>query len=241
MFNNASLSERDLDPNQAESVADLLFEMGRELLGKKHYEMAAKWLERAYSVINGQELDRLSADASELRTSIIQCSVKSLLSLQRIDATEKAKSLVMILESEVGDKLIVLLMKLELLSTANDVFDSASYGSVVQKIIRTVNLTDTTFKLILHHVRKLNDKSPALACKILDDFLRTRILQSEKMEFVETTLINRLWIATSHRDDLDLLSSLQEILEIIKSNVGKSIGASATYAAQMVECHALIC
>jgi hypothetical protein len=234
MFTNASLSEQELGPSLAESLADLLFEMGKELLEKKFYEMAVKWLERAYSIIDGQELDKLSADASELRTSIIQYSVKSLLSLQQTDATEKACSLVLILESEVGDKLIVLLMKLELLSASSDVFDSAAYGSVVQKIIRTVSLSDANFKLILHHIRKLNDKSPTLACKILDEFLSTRLFETEKLEFVETALINRLWITTNHRDDPDLPSSLQGVLENVASNINKPIGASAAYAAQMV-------
>ncbi len=234
MYTKASVSERQLDPNTAENLADLLFEIGRELLGKKQYELAVKWLERAYSVLESQELDKLSTDATELRTSIIQCSVKALLGVQQQDATEQAHSLVELLENEVGAKLIVFLLRLELLSVSSEVFDSAAYSAVLQKIVRTVVLTEANFKLIMHHIRILNNKSPSLACNALDELLQTRMFQAENPEWIETVLINRIWMATSERDGVDVVSSVQSILEMVASNVDKPISSSASYAAQMV-------
>jgi hypothetical protein len=234
MYTNASLSERFFDPSTAESLADLLFEMGKELLGKKQFDLAVKWLDRAFMVLNSQELDKLSSDASELRTSIIQCSVKALLGVGQHDAKEKADNLVGLLENEVGDKLIVLLLRLELLSVSGEVFDSVSYGTVLQRIIRTVALTDPNFRLIMHHIRKLNDKSPSLACNALDEFLQNRVVEADNDEWLETVLINRLWMATSQRDGVDVLSSVQRILDMVLSNVERPMGSSATFAAQMV-------
>jgi hypothetical protein len=234
MYTKASLSERLLDPSTAESLADLLFEMGRELFGKKQFDLAVKWLDRAFAVLNSQELDRLSSDASELRTSIIQCSVKALLGVGQQDAKEQADNLVGLLENEVGDKLIVLLLRLELLSVSGEVFDSASYGTVLQRIIRTVALTDPNFKLIMHHIRKLNDKSPSLACGALDEFLHRRVFEADNDEWLETVLINRLWMATSQRDGSDVLSSVRRTLDMVLSNVDRPVGSSATFAAQMV-------
>lgn len=234
MYTKASLSERLLDPSTAESLADLLFEMGRELLGRKQFDLAVKWLDRAFAVLNSQELDRLSSDASELRTSIIQCSVKALLGVGQQDAKEQADNLVGLLENEVGDKLIVLLLRLELLSVSGEVFDSASYGTVLQRIIRTVALTDPNFKLIMHHIRKLNDKSPSLACNALDEFLHRRVFEADNDEWLETVLINRLWMATSQRDGADVLSSVRRTLDMVLSNVDRPVGSSATFAAQMV-------
>lgn len=234
MYMNASLSERFLDPSTAESLADLLFEMGKELLGKKQFNLAAKWLDRAFTVLNSQELDKLSLDASELRTSIIQCSVKALLGVGEHNAKEKADSLVGLLENEIGNKLIVLLLRLELLSVSGEVFDTVSYGTVLQRIIRTVALTDSNFKLIMHHIRKLNDKSPSLACNALDEFLQSRVVEANNDEWLETVLINRLWMATSQRDGADVPSSVQQILDIVLSNVEKPMSSSAAFAAQMV-------
>jgi hypothetical protein len=234
MYTKASLSERLLDPSTAESLADLLFEMGRELLEKKQFELAVKWLDRAFTVLNSQELDRLSSNASELRTSIIQCSVKALLGVGQQVAKEQADNLVSLLENEVGDKLIVLLLRLELLSVLGEVFDSASYGTVLQRIIRTVALTESNFKLIMHHIRKLNDKSPSLANEILDEFLKRRVFESDNDGWLETVLVNRLWMATSQRDSAEVLSSVRRILDMVLSNVERPLGSSTIFAAQMV-------
>lgn len=239
MYTKASLSERLLDPSTAESLADLLFEMGRELLGKKQFDLSVKWLDRAFAVLSSQELDKLSTDASELRTSIIQCSVKALLGVGQPDAMEQAHNLVGLLENEVGDKLIVLLLRLELLSVSGEVFDSVTYNTVLKRIIRTVVLTDANFKLIMHHIRKLNDKSPSLACNALDELLQSRIFDAENDAWLETVLINRLWMATSQRDGADVLSSVKRILEMVSSNIGRPVSSSATFAAQMVSFLAL--
>jgi hypothetical protein len=237
MYNKAFLPERPLDPKTAENLADLLFEMGRDLLGKRQYDLAVKWLDRSFAVLNSQELDKLSIDAIELRTSIIQCSVKALLAVQQQDAIEQAQNLVSLLENEVGDKLVVLLLRLELLSVSNEEFDSDGYSTVLQRITRSVVLTDATFKLIVHHIRKLNDKSPSLACKALDELLTTRIFEAEREDWVETVLVNHLWMSTSQRDGNDVISSVQSVLDMVASNVDKPISSSAAFAGQMVIIH----
>ncbi len=45
--------------------------MGRELLKKQEHEMAVKWLERSYDALSSHSLERLSADAGDLRMSIL--------------------------------------------------------------------------------------------------------------------------------------------------------------------------
>ena len=234
MYTKASLSDRQLDPNTTENLADLLFEMGRELLKKKQFALAVKWLDRAYEVLSSQALDKLSIDASELRTSIIQSSVKALVAVQNHEAMERAADLVNILESEVGDKLVVLLLRLELLSAFNEVFDSVAYSTVLQRMIRSVMLTDLNFRLIMSHIRKLNNRSPSLACNSLDKLLQTRLFQEENQEWIETALINRLWMSTSQRDGANVLPSIQELLTTVESNLTKPISSSATFAAQVV-------
>lgn len=238
MYNKAGLSApsvRQLDPGTAESLADLLFEMGKEMHNKKQYELAVKWLERAYNIIESQELDKLSIDASHLRTSIIQCSVTALLGIQREDATEKARSLVNLLEDEIGDKLIVHLLKLELLLSSTDTFDHNAYATVLHRMIRSsIVITDSNFKLVMHHIRKLNDKSPSVACQVIDEFFQRRILKAEKQEWVEALLVNRIWMTTSQRDGDDVIASVAAILETVASNINKAISASATHACQML-------
>lgn len=56
----------------AENVSDLLYEIGKGLSEKRNYELGARWLERAYDILEEQSLEMLSAEAGELRLSIMQ-------------------------------------------------------------------------------------------------------------------------------------------------------------------------
>jgi hypothetical protein len=235
MYKKAALSGKNLNPDTAESLADLLFEMGMDFFKKKQYEMADKWLERASSVITAQEIDKLSTDATNLQTSIIQTRVQALLTVEREDALDLANSLINNLENEVGDRLIVLLLKLEVLSApVSQIFDCNAYGDVIYRMIRTVVLTEGNFKLIMHHIRKLNDKGPSLACNMLDSLIQTRLFEAGDDGWIEKALINRIWISTSSRDGPDVLQSVAEVLESLGSNLSKPLSASATHAAQTV-------
>lgn len=71
MYSKASVTDIQLDPATAETLADLLYEIGKELLVKKQFESATKWLERSYAVITRQDVEELRMDAGELRVSIM--------------------------------------------------------------------------------------------------------------------------------------------------------------------------
>jgi hypothetical protein len=223
------------DYNVAESLADVLYEMGKDLLHKQQYQLAVKWLDRSYEVLNGQELDRLSIDASELRTSIMQTLIKALLYLKNPEALERARSLINLLESVLGDKLIVLLLKLEILSaSSSEVFDSSQYSDLLHRMTRSIPMSEVNFKLFMFHVRKLNDKSPSLACKALDELLNLRILREEREEFIEKVLITRIWITVSQRETVEAIEALQELFALIVSNSKRAISSAATHGAHTV-------
>jgi hypothetical protein len=223
------------DYNVAESLADVLYEMGKDLLHKQQYQLAVKWLDRSYEVLNGQELDRLSIDASELRTSIMQTLIKALLYLKNPEALERARSLINLLESVLGDKLIVLLLKLEILSaSSSEVFDSSQYSDLLHRMTRSIPMSEVNFKLFMFHVRKLNDKSPSLACKALDELLNLRILREEREEFIERVLITRIWITVSQRETFEAMEALQELFTLIVSNNKRAISSAAAHGAHTV-------
>ncbi|KFY01778.1 hypothetical protein V490_00767 [Pseudogymnoascus sp. VKM F-3557] len=233
MYKKALLPDKTIDPDTAESLADLLFEMGKDFFKKNQYELADKWLERASSVMTAQEIDKLSTDATNLQTSIIQTRVQALLAIEREDALDMANSLINSLENEVGDRLIVLLLKLEVLSApVSQTFDCNAYGDVIYRMIRTVVMTEGNFKLIMHHIRKLNDKGPSLACNMLDSFLQSRLFEAGNDEWIEKALINRIWVSTNCRDYPEVLKSVGDALEIVGSNMNKPLSASATHTAQ---------
>lgn len=235
MYKKAAFPDKTIDSDTAESLADLLFEMGKDFFKNNQYELADKWLERASSVMAAQEIDKLSTDATNLQTSIIQTRVQALLAIEREDALDVANSLINNLENEIGDRLIVLLLKLEVLSApVSRTFDCNAYGDVIYRMIRTVVMTEGNFKLIMHHIRKLNDKGPSLACNMIDAFLQSRLFEAGNEEWIEKALINRIWMSTNWRDYPEVLESVREVLEIVGSNISKPLSASATHTAQTV-------
>lgn len=228
-------SKAVFNPDTAENLADVLYEIGMDLLSKSQFQMAVKWLDRAYEVLNQQELDRLSMDASELRISIIECLVKALSALRQQEPADRAWSLVHILESEIGDKLVVLLLQLKLLANSpNESFDSIAYSDVIQRMIRTLTLSEANLKLIMLHIRKLSDRSLTHACRAIEDLLGLRVLPSETREWIEKIIVTRLWMATKQEDTLKTLTAVEEFLTSTAADLRDSIGASATLGAQVV-------
>lgn len=69
MFTKCKQLTSALTPSTAETLADLLYEVGKDHLSKRNYEMAIRWLERAYEALEEQDLELLSPAAGELRLS----------------------------------------------------------------------------------------------------------------------------------------------------------------------------
>lgn len=235
MFNKTISFGQYFDHNTSESLADVLYEMGKDMLGKPDYKMAIKWLGRAYEVLNGQELDKLSMDAGELRISIIQSGIRACISIKDKESIEQARRWLGLLEHELGDRLVVLLLKLEMLEIpTDDSFDCNAYSDVIQKMARSLALNDANFRLIMYYIRKLKEKSPSLACQALDELLDLRVLREDREEWIEKVLITRLWMTLGHRDDGETLEFLDKMFTKLQNNLTKPVGSPATLAAHTV-------
>ncbi|KAF7883240.1 uncharacterized protein EAF02_005160 [Botrytis sinoallii] len=210
-----------------------LYEMGKALLEKQQHALSVKWLERAYKVLSGDELDKLSADATELRVSIVQTLTKALLETKTPESIQRARELIDLLECELGDKLVVLLLKLELLTgIPKETFDGLPYSAILNKMIRTLVLNPTNLRLFMFHVRKLHEKAPSLACGVLDEMIRLRVKELVTMtEWLEKALLTRIWMCVSGRETGELFVAIDGFLTMIAGNNVNSIGVEATMAA----------
>lgn len=233
MLTKMSSTEHELDPSSAEKLADLLFEIGNAEWKKASYAHAVQWLEKAYDIINGQNLEALSSDARELQTSTMHILVKALIKLPGDDNRSKAWNIVSELEIDSGNRLAVLLLKLDLY--AIDPSSSAQeYCNVLQRISRTVHLTDSNLKTTLHHVHKLRLRNPRMAHISLETLLSERLIDAEEPVWMEKALITMIWNCTSSTTMADGLELLRNVLDALFSNSGKAISPSATHAAQVV-------
>ena len=231
MFSKAEALSSSLSPSAAEKLADLLFRVGESSLHRKDFPMAIKWVQRAYDMLNDQELEKMSRDAVELRLTVAQVLVTALLGVQTTDGYEKAQNLVRYLKSEIGDKLVVLLLDLEVLIKAPDeVFDADAYARILERMMQIFNHQETNFKLLVYHIRKLHEKSPSDGVRILDMFLLTLNGQQCDASWIENLVITRMWMITSHRDSDSGIDEAQKLLH----KLDKPLGAEGTVAAQTV-------
>jgi hypothetical protein len=219
-----------LEPESAEKLADVLYELGRGATVKSDFAMAVKWLDRASDLISNQNLERLSRQGIELRLAIQQGLVTALLGLCTTEGYERAQNLVNYIETEIGNNLVVSLLRLELLQKAPaEVFDGEAYADVLQRMIKTFNFSEPAFKLVTHHIRKLHDKSPFLGCSVLDDFVLA-VRHSECQDWVQKLVITRVWMTVNQRDVVDTIETACRVL----TRLEKPLGSDAAVTAQAV-------
>jgi hypothetical protein len=101
-------------------------------------------------------------------------------------------------------------------------------------MIRTAVLNESNFRLVMFHVRRLNDKSPSLASQVLEEFLSLRLLDQEKDEWREKAIITQLWIMVSQRENVDALQALDKLLSSLVSNITHPLRPAAAHAAHIV-------
>ncbi|KAK1761225.1 meiosis protein SPO22/ZIP4 like-domain-containing protein [Echria macrotheca] len=228
VYTKAETLKPSLKSESAERFADVLFEIGKSLSGKEDFALAVKWLQRANDIINGQSLDELSREGVDLRLAILQALVTALLGTGTSENLQRAKEIVDFIESEVGRKLVVSLLRLELLhKTPSEEFDSDAYGVILRRIVREFNYSDAGFKLIMHHIRKLHAKSPAMGCIVLDEFIIV-LVKSERDDWMEKAVVTRTWMIINQRDTLDTIDAVHGVL----SHLTRPLSAEAAVAAQ---------
>jgi tetratricopeptide (TPR) repeat protein len=230
MYTKTGCLQKFLTPEYAERLADVLYEIGKSLSARGDFSIAVKWFERANTIINAQELEQLSREGLELRLAIMQAMVTALLGMGTPEGLEKAKHYVEFIEAEAGNKLVVSLLKLELLQkTPAEVFDSEAYAEVLRHIIRNFSFSESGFKVIMHHIRKLHDKCPGAGCGVLDDFI-VALSGAEKEKWMEKAVVTRMWMITNQRDTVETINAAKSVLGYLTS----PLSAEAAVAAQAV-------
>ena len=233
MLAKIKVDAQELEPSSAEELADTLFEIGNSQVTELKWSEAIPWLEKAHDILAGQSLEVLSSDAGELQISVMHAMARALINQQDQGSRTKAWNIIRELEVECGGRLAVLLLKLEGLA-----FDGESsvqdYCDVLQRIVRTVHLTDTNVKTIIHHVHELRSRSTPMAHTVLNTLLMERLLGAEKQKWVEKVLVTIVWNYTTSADYLNALNPLIELFDILEASSTSPLSPCATHAAQIV-------
>ncbi|QPC67318.1 hypothetical protein HYE67_009549 [Fusarium culmorum] len=170
MYAKADNLLQHVDSSSAERLADTFHCIGGELSSKEDHDMALKWLRRALNLINAQGLERLSTEGLELRMSIHHELIQTLLATGSEEHFEEADNLASQVESEIGDKPIVLHWKLEIIHRLpGELFDADACASILRRMIRSFSLSDPGLGFLLHGIGELRTRGPRLAGKLSFD------------------------------------------------------------------------
>ena len=233
MLSKLDANSNDREPPTAERLADLFFEIGKDQADKSHPAEALKWLVKAYNAISTRDEDELSSDAPELIFRIMHTMVRAHIKLKQEDDIIRAWNLVQDMHNKYGNKLAVLLLKLDLYAL-DPIFPPQEYTDVLLNIVQTVHLTETNIKTALHHIHKLRVRNSRMAHTVLVSLLMERLLGAENSGWLEKTLITIVWNFTTSSDLADEFDRLRDVLDGLHAEIGKAIGPSATHAAQVV-------
>ncbi|SLM35896.1 Tetratricopeptide-like helical domain [Lasallia pustulata] len=233
MLSKLTPSVNVLDPASAESLGDILFEIGKDQHAKKQYQEAVRWLEMADDVLVAQSLENLSGEACDLKTSIMHTLVRTLMNLPGEDNNERAWNIVTNMDNEPGDRLVVLLLKLDLLA-ADERSPLQNYSEILERVTRTVHLTESNFKTIMHHVHKLKSRNADMTFHVLETLLLERLAVAEKAEWVEKALVTTIWIVTTSAGVTGGEQFLEKLFDSLHVKLDKPLGQPATHAGQML-------
>ncbi|KAF7546657.1 hypothetical protein G7046_g9241 [Stylonectria norvegica] len=233
MYRMADEIRLHIDTASAEHMADTLHRIGSDLSSKGDYPLALKWLRRAYELINNQDLERLSAEGLELRLAICHDLVQALLGLGSPEYLQEANDLVGFVESEIGDKPVVLHWRLEILQKSPDeVFDTEACASILRRMIRAVDFSDAVFSFLLHNIKDLREKNAKLAIGLLDELLLTRLLQSSNSDWLGKAIIRRIWMSTMEPESSNGALDLTGLLGRVAGDSCATLSPDVTGAAQ---------
>ncbi|KAL8902375.1 MAG: hypothetical protein Q9192_000002 [Flavoplaca navasiana] len=229
---NMNLESRVLEPSVAERLADTVYEIGRDQLTKGCYQWALQWLDRAHDILASQNPEELSADSSEVQNCIMHTTIRVLLKTRDEESISRAWNIYHELEGETKNKLMLWLLKLELLGA--DQSGVQDYYEALDGVVRQIHLSDVNLAMILHHVHELRRRNARLAHAVLAVLLSERVLIMDQIAWVERTLVTIIWNCTTSPGLSTMTDTLEELLDTIVVKTDTALSTSATHAAQIV-------
>lgn len=233
MLKKGNFESDGLDKSSVEELAELLFEIGHSQNKKTQWAEAIYWLERAHNIFLSQSQDMLSGDAGELRIAILHDMARALLYHDTDDSHTRARNIVRELGIDCGDRLVILILKLDILATDAS-HSTQDYCDILHKIVRLVQLTEANVKTVLYYMHKLRSRSPLMAHRVLFTFLSERLLGAEETKWIEKALIIIIWNCTNSTDFLNAMTSLSEVFDTLNDGAIQALSPYTTHAAQIV-------
>jgi hypothetical protein len=180
--------------DEKENAISLFYEIGLDYLDKGKREETKKWLKRAYNIL--QKWDFTSSfDGLELRLNVLHTYTRSLFALGQDD--ESTRSVLKTLKMEYPQRLPVLLLRMESYADPDDL------QTTLKETIQTMQLMDSTFKLVIHHLHVLRNLDLDRAIGALTYFIIQRLIPEGTQDWTEGAIMTFVWMITHDLDCCD--------------------------------------
>lgn len=211
-----------VEPSSAEQLADTFHCIGIELASKDDHDMASRWLRRALDIINSQSRARLSTEGLELRMSIHHELIQVLIATGSQERLAEADDLTSRVESEIGDKPIVLHWKLEIIQRSpSELFDANACASILRRMIRSLALSDAGLGFLLHGISELRVRGPRLAMGLMEELVIRKLIPCGNMDWIGKAVVRRVWMATMETDTSVGAKDLVQLLDQLAPNTSQ--------------------
>lgn len=220
-------------PDISVKLADLAYEIGKDLLKSEMHEEAVGWLDRASKTLESLDQDHVSQEALELRSAVLADMVLCFIAQRTEDTLQRAADIVSFLDQEntTASRLGIHLLKFQLLE-ARDSSEPIDFHQVLMQMIGTTILSPQSFKTIMYHVQKLHKLDPTLAQESLETLISVRLFEHGEMDLIEKAAVMRVWIAAQAPKDSHSAKALSGLLLTINDSVPNVFSEEATHAAQ---------
>ena len=215
-----------------EKLGDLLFEIGHDQLRCGSHENALFWLESAQEELSTHDIGFMSSDASDLKLNVMHDIVKALISLPG-GACSRSWNVIRDMETQFQANQLVSLLKLEHFASLAE-FPVEDYCAVLGTVTRSVQLSDTNVKTLLHYVHQLRRWNPSSAQTMLSTLICTRLLNAEEPSWLEKALVTAVWNATTSHVPPDPVATLNALFNEIIASIQKPLSPSAIHATQVL-------
>lgn len=195
-----------------ENAVNLFYDIGLDHLNENRYEEAKKWLERAYNILQKWDLTSIF-DGLELRLNVLHTYARSLF-LQGQD--DMGRIILNTLRSDYPHRLPVLLLQMEYHAGPDDL------QTILKETIQTMQLMDSTFKLVIHHLHVLRQLDLDRAVAALTYFIFERLIPEGTKDWTEAAFMTLVWMVVQDADDCgrekELVKYFDAFHEIHQSN-----------------------
>ncbi|BFZ64485.1 sporulation-specific protein 22 [Saitoella coloradoensis] len=219
-----------------ESIASTTFTIGTDLLrnasNPTDKNEGIKWLRRSYDLLMREE-ERLSEEGQELKGGVMHNLAKAYLRRGDGGDGERARMVIGHIAEAFPTSQWTFLLKLELVQKESG--DAKAYHAVLVSMIDLTPLTLQSFPSIISKVHNLVSRSPILAISALDTLLK-RLLLTDNVEWIEQTLITRLWVTAKDPKECDeeCVRSVLGVLDSVERGCEKAISGKAMHAGQIL-------